>query len=114
MKTNFHDRIEALRKLPPKALRTRYFEIFGEQSRSGNRQFLFRRVAWRMQALAEFKEGKTKVPPEILRWLGTELFKGTVFRGVATQTYDVPALAAGQYSFVCTVHPTMIGTLTGQ
>lgn len=45
---------------------------------------------------------------------GTELFKGTVFSGVATQTYDVPALAAGQYSFVCTVHPTMIGTLTVQ
>jgi len=45
---------------------------------------------------------------------GTELFKGTVFPGVATQTYDVPALTAGQYAYVCTVHPTMIGTLTVQ
>ena len=25
------------------------------------------------------KEGKSKVPPEILRWLGTELFKGSAF-----------------------------------
>lgn len=45
---------------------------------------------------------------------GTELFKGTVFPGVATQTYDVPALTAGQYAFVCTLHPSMIGTLVAQ
>jgi plastocyanin len=25
--------------------------------------------------------------------------------------YAVPALAAGTYQFVCTVHPNMIGTL---
>ena len=45
---------------------------------------------------------------------GTEVFKGEVFNGVATKTYDVPALTAGQYSFLCTVHPTMIGTMTVQ
>jgi Copper binding proteins, plastocyanin/azurin family. len=45
---------------------------------------------------------------------GAELFKGTVFNGVATQTYEVPALDAGTYAFVCTVHPTMVGTLTVQ
>jgi plastocyanin len=43
---------------------------------------------------------------------GTEVFKGTIFTGVATQTYDVPALPAGTYSFVCSVHPNMTGTLT--
>ncbi len=42
---------------------------------------------------------------------GAELFKGAIFNGVATQVYDVPALDAGAYAFVCTVHPTMIGTL---
>ncbi len=42
---------------------------------------------------------------------GAELFKGAIFNGVETRTYDVPALDAGQYAFVCTVHPTMIGTL---
>jgi plastocyanin len=31
---------------------------------------------------------------------------------VATATYDVPALAAGTYGFVCSVHPNMTGTLT--
>jgi plastocyanin len=45
---------------------------------------------------------------------GAELFKGTIFNGVETRTYDVPALDAGQYAFVCTVHPTMIGTLNAQ
>jgi plastocyanin len=43
---------------------------------------------------------------------GAELFKGEIFNGVATRVYDVPALDAGAYAFVCTVHPTMIGTLT--
>ena len=43
---------------------------------------------------------------------GTEVFKGAIFTGVATQTYDVPALPAGTYSFVCSVHPNMVGTLT--
>ncbi len=43
---------------------------------------------------------------------GPEVFKGEIFNGVDRRTYDVPALAAGSYSFVCTVHPTMTGTLT--
>jgi cytochrome c oxidase subunit II len=45
---------------------------------------------------------------------GTVVFTGDVFSGVATKIYDVPALAAGPYAFVCTVHPTMTGTLTVQ
>jgi plastocyanin len=45
---------------------------------------------------------------------GAEIFKGEVFNGPAVKTYDVPAIAAGQYAFVCTVHPSMTGTLTAQ
>jgi plastocyanin len=45
---------------------------------------------------------------------GEEVFKGDVFPGVAGKTYDVPALTAGTYAYVCTVHPTMTGTLTVQ
>ncbi len=45
---------------------------------------------------------------------GAELFKGTIFNGIETRTYDVPALDAGAYAFVCSVHPTMVGTLNAQ
>ena len=51
---------------------------------------------------------------EIKDAAGASLFKGEIFPGVAEQTYDVPALAAGSYQFVCTVHPNMVGTLTAQ
>jgi plastocyanin len=43
---------------------------------------------------------------------GPEVFKGEVFNGIETRTYQVPALDAGTYGFVCTVHPNMTGTLT--
>ena len=45
---------------------------------------------------------------------GPELFKGEIFPGVATKVYDVPAIPAGSYTFVCTVHPNMTGTATLQ
>lgn len=43
---------------------------------------------------------------------GASVFKGEVFPGVATKVYDVPALAAGTYQYICTVHPTMTGSAT--
>jgi plastocyanin len=43
---------------------------------------------------------------------GAVVFQGTIFSGVATQTYNVPALPAGTYAFNCAVHPNMTGTLT--
>src|SRR5438270_8122732 len=45
--------IEELRRLNIPALRRKYHELFGEQSMSSNNKFLFRRIAWRMQANAE-------------------------------------------------------------
>jgi cytochrome c oxidase subunit 2 len=43
---------------------------------------------------------------------GQEVFKGDIFNGPAKRTYNVPALEAGTYAFVCSVHPSMTGTLT--
>jgi hypothetical protein len=45
--------IEALSKMTTGQLQQKYMEVFGEESRSNHKQFLFRRIAWRIQALAE-------------------------------------------------------------
>jgi hypothetical protein len=42
-----------LRNAKVASLKTKYREVFGEESKSSNQQFLFRRIAWRMQANAE-------------------------------------------------------------
>jgi plastocyanin len=43
---------------------------------------------------------------------GASVFKGDIVSGPAVKVYTVPALPAGQYAFVCLVHPSMTGTLT--
>lgn len=45
---------------------------------------------------------------------GADVFVGEIFNGVETRVYDVPALAAGSYTFICSVHPNMTGTATLQ
>ena len=45
---------------------------------------------------------------------GASVFKGEIFNGVATKVYEVPALPAGAYTYVCDVHPSMTGTATLQ
>jgi plastocyanin len=44
---------------------------------------------------------------------GAEVFKGEIVSSTKV-TYDVPALAAGTYTFLCEVHPDMTGTITAQ
>ncbi|MGI8962425.1 MAG: DUF2924 domain-containing protein, partial [Bryobacteraceae bacterium] len=46
-------KIESLKTLKTGELRTRYRDVFGEASHSFNREHLFRRIAWRLQAEAE-------------------------------------------------------------
>ena len=45
--------IEQLRTLNVVALQRKYQEVFKDASRSSNKQYLFRRIAWRLQANAE-------------------------------------------------------------
>lgn len=45
--------IECLRRLSISGLREKYRTVFGEDSRSHHKDFLFRRIAWRLQAIAE-------------------------------------------------------------
>ena len=49
---------------------------------------------------------------EIKDVTGAFQFQGDIFNGVATTTYAVPGLPAGEYTFLCVVHPNMVGTIT--
>ena len=63
-----------------------------------------------------FSNNNAGVPHNVAIHVGTptgaEVFKGEIFPGIGTRTYNVPALDAGTYAFICTVHPNMAGTLT--
>ncbi len=50
--TAVRGQIEALRHMTIGQLKHRYIEAFGEATRSNHKQFLFRRIAWRLQANA--------------------------------------------------------------
>ena len=45
--------LEELRGLAAPALQHKYQEVFGRESKSTHKQFLFRRLAWQLQAQAE-------------------------------------------------------------
>jgi hypothetical protein len=45
--------VERLRRATLAVLRAKYQEVFREETRSRHREHLFRRIAWRLQALAE-------------------------------------------------------------
>jgi hypothetical protein len=53
MELNLNRELAALQRLTVKQLRTRYAEVFGEPTNANNRTWLVRRIAWRLQALAE-------------------------------------------------------------
>jgi cytochrome c oxidase subunit II len=63
-----------------------------------------------------FKNSDASVPHnfEIKDTTGVTMFKGDIVTGPTEITYNVKALPAGSYTFNCTVHPNMTGTLTVQ
>ena len=64
----------------------------------------------------EFANNDAGIPHnvEIRDSAGTSVFTGDIFNGVETRTYDAPALAAGAYQWICTVHPNMIIEVTAE
>jgi len=53
MALNIGREIAALKRMTVKQLRARHIEVFGEATRSGHKEYLVKRIAWRIQAVAE-------------------------------------------------------------
>jgi Protein of unknown function (DUF2924) len=53
MNLNIATEVAALKRMPLDDLREKYGAVFGEATRNGNRVWLVKRIAWRLQALAE-------------------------------------------------------------
>jgi hypothetical protein len=83
---------QQLRALKTGALKTRYRELFGEESKSSNKQYLFRRIAWRLQADAE---GGLS---EQARWRAAEIADDADFRTRLPKAFDERAAWARRRS----------------
>ena len=53
MDHDWQNELAALTHMGVSALRGKYAELFGEPTRTGNKTWLVRRIAWRLQALAQ-------------------------------------------------------------
>jgi hypothetical protein len=53
MELNILHEVAALQRLTISQLRQRFADVFGEATRASNRTWLVKRIAWRLQALAE-------------------------------------------------------------
>ena len=53
MQLNIAKEVAALRRLTTSQLRQRYADVFGEGTNANNRDWLVKRIAWRLQAQAE-------------------------------------------------------------
>ncbi len=50
---NVAKEVATLQRMTVRELRSRYAEVFGEETRAGNKAWLVKRIAWRLQSLAE-------------------------------------------------------------
>lgn len=53
MALNVEKELAELRRMTPRELRQKYRDVFSEVSRSGHKQWLVKRIIWRLQANAE-------------------------------------------------------------
>ena len=53
MEASTYQEIQELSRLTVGQLREKYLEVFGEETRARHKEFLRKRIAWRLQALAE-------------------------------------------------------------
>jgi hypothetical protein len=91
MPVNVRVELSALERLSVADLRGRFAELFGEPTRATNRIWLIRRLAWRLQALAEgdLSERARRRAAELANDADLRLLPP---RAAATTTSPVPAL----------------------
>ncbi|MEQ9380131.1 MAG: DUF2924 domain-containing protein [Pirellulales bacterium] len=53
MNLNVGKKVAGLQRMAVRDLRARYSEVFGEETRAGNKAWLVKRIAWRLQSLEE-------------------------------------------------------------
>jgi hypothetical protein len=53
MEAATYQEVQGLSRMTVGELRDKYLEVFGEETRSYHKEFLRKRIAWRIQALAE-------------------------------------------------------------
>lgn len=53
MSLNVGKEVAVLERMTVRELKERYAELFGEETRTHNRAWLFKRIAWRIQSMAE-------------------------------------------------------------
>jgi len=53
MELNVAQELSILKRMTPAELRVKYRETYGEENRSGHKDWLIKRIIWRLQALAE-------------------------------------------------------------
>ena len=53
MTTDIGKQLAELNQMTVRELREKYEDVFGEPTWAGNKDFLFKRIAWRIQSLAE-------------------------------------------------------------
>ncbi len=70
MDAELNEHIDQLRQMTTAQLRLKYRELFGQASHSNHKDYLFRRVAWRIQAAAE--RGLSERAREYAREIATD------------------------------------------
>jgi hypothetical protein len=90
MALNIERELAALRRMSPKTLQERYAEVFGEEPRNRNREWLTKRITWRLQAN---EEGDLS---ERARRRATELANDSDLRTTAPRSPRVAPGAAGR------------------
>ena len=53
MQLNVGKEVAAMQEMPVAQLRNRYAEVFGETTNARNKQWLLKKIIWRLQSMAE-------------------------------------------------------------